>query len=60
MLDFEMEDIANKDFLWAFASIAFVWLYMSFHLKSLFLSSMSMLSIVLSFPMTLVISRLIF
>mmetsp|Transcript_16022 Transcript_16022/g.1431 ORF Transcript_16022/g.1431 Transcript_16022/m.1431 type:complete len:88 (+) Transcript_16022:246-509(+) len=50
-----MLNTANKDFLWAFGSILFVLIYMGIHLRSFFLSIMSMLSICFSFPITLVI-----
>lgn len=52
MIDLELETIAGEDLLWAGGSILFVLFYMAFHLKSFFLSSMSMLSILASFPLT--------
>lgn len=42
------------------ACIAVIWVYMTFHLKSLFLSTMSMFNIAMSIPMTCVIYKLIF
>ena len=53
-------EIINTDFLWAFASILFVWAYLTFHLKSFFLSSFSILNIIMSFCITSVIFKLIF
>lgn len=56
----EMERIANRDLMFAVGSIMFVYIYLSCHLRSLFLGSMSILSILFSFSITLVITRLIF
>lgn len=55
-----MGNVANKDLMWAIGSIVFVLIYLGIHLKSAFLSSMSMLSILFSFPITLVIFGLVF
>lgn len=56
----ETGDITMKDFLLIGFSVAFVLIYMTFHLKSLFLSSLAMVNIVMSFPITLLIFRGIF
>jgi protein dispatched 1 len=50
----------NKDLLWAGGSLIFVFLYISFHLKSVFLGFCSVFIIILSLPVTLVIYSLIF
>ena len=56
MNDFVFQIITN-DFLWVTASFVFVWGYMTFHLRSFFLSSCSMLNILMSFFITLVLYR---
>jgi hypothetical protein len=43
----------NKDTLWVGGTIAFVLFYITCHLKSLFLSSIGLLMIILSFPLTI-------
>lgn len=47
----------GKDLQYALFSIIFVIIYMTFHLKSLFLSLFSMLGVIMSFPMTFLIFR---
>ena len=54
--DFIFQIIVN-DFLWVTASFLFVWAYMTFHLRSFFLSSCSMFNILMSFFLTLVLYR---
>lgn len=46
------QEILNKDLGWAIFSLLFVWFFMWYHLKSMFMSGMTMLMIVLSFPIT--------
>lgn len=58
--ELETKNIAMEDFLLVGFSITFVLIYMTFHLKSLFLSSLAMVNIVMSFPITLLIFRGIF
>lgn len=43
--------------MWALASMVFVWLYISIHLKSVFLGSFAMLNIMFSFPLTFIVYR---
>ena len=42
--------VINYDLAWAFASILAVWVYMSFHTGSLFVASLGMFEILMSFP----------
>ena len=42
------------------ACLALIWLYVTFHLRSLFLSSVAMLNIATSIPMALVLYNLVF
>ena len=50
----------NGDMVYIAAIIAFIWIYVAIHTRSCFLSSCSMLNVVFSFPITLVLYRLIF
>jgi len=47
-----------KDMNLCFACLAFIWLYVTIHLQSLFLSTVSMLNIGLSIPMGLIIYKI--
>ena len=46
--------------MWAVASIAFVFVYLTFHLRSVFMSAFAMLNIILSFPLSLFFYKMIF
>lgn len=59
IIDKAMTDIVNKDFMFALFSILIVWAYLTFHLGSFFLSSFSMLSVIMSFPLTQFLYKLI-
>jgi len=50
----------NKDTVWVFGSVAFVFFYITCHTKSVFLSLPSLLMIILSFPLTIFIYYYIF
>ena len=50
----------NADMIYIAVVIAFIWIYVTIHVRSCFLSSCSMLNVVFSFPITLVLYRLIF
>lgn len=45
-------EILMKDVSWAIFSLLFVFFFIWYHLKSFFMSGMTMLMIVLSFPIT--------
>jgi hypothetical protein len=47
------------DVLWSALSVFLVYLYVLYHTKSLFVTSTSMSTILLSFPVTLVVYKLI-
>ena len=49
----------TKDFALAIGSFIFVTIYIAFHIKSIFLSCTAMFSIAISFPVTLLFTRLI-
>lgn len=53
-------ELAVKDALWALGSLLFCFCYVSYHLKSLFLGFITMFHAIISFPITLVIYRVIF
>mmetsp|Transcript_8260 Transcript_8260/g.36931 ORF Transcript_8260/g.36931 Transcript_8260/m.36931 type:complete len:908 (-) Transcript_8260:526-3249(-) len=53
-------DLAFSDFVWVLGSIAFVLVYMCYHTTSIYLGVMGMLQIILAFPLTFCIYRLIF
>lgn len=55
--DVETQKVADRDFLWAIGSIIFVWIYITIHLRSLFLGSTAMFNILMSFPITLFFFR---
>jgi len=50
----------QKDMIWAIGSGLFVYLYISFHLRSIFLGTMAILMIGFSIPLTLVIYSVFF
>ena len=50
----------NGDMVFVVGIVLFVWVYLTLHLRSFFLSSCSILNVVFSFPITLVLYRLIF
>jgi hypothetical protein len=52
--------VINYDLAWAFASIIAVWAYMSFHTGSLFIASLGMFEILMSFPVSIFIYRVFF
>ena len=58
--DEEVNDLIMKDFVLAVASFFFVSIYVSFHLKSIFLASTSMISIAFSYPVSVCLSRYVF
>ena len=53
-------EVANKDAAFAVFSVLFVFLYLIFHLRSIFLAAMGILIIVCSFPVASIISKGIF
>ena len=53
-------EVANKDTMWAAASVMFVLIYFVFHLKSLFLASFGITIILYSFPITAIFNMGIF
>lgn len=57
LYELETGDIIMRDFALIMLSVAFVLIYMTFHLRSLFLSSLAMVNIVISFPLTLIVFR---
>lgn len=59
LADVLMTETVYKDMSLTFACVGFIWVYMTFHLKSFFLSSMSMLNISMSIPVSLVIYKMI-
>ena len=56
----KFQEISNGDFIYAVFSIAFVFIYITFHLKSLFMSSFAVVNILLSFPLSLALYKFIF
>ena len=52
--------VINYDLAWAFASILAVWAYMSFHTGSVFVASLGMFEILMSFPVSIFIYRVFF
>jgi hypothetical protein len=59
-IDLTFAEIFTQDFLWVGLSILLVFMYLVFHLKSLFLGWMSMINICMSFPLTVCVYKLIF
>jgi len=55
-----IDELIMEDIKWLGASFTTVFLYVAFHLQSLFLASMAMLGIALSYPITVFINRFIF
>jgi len=56
----EFETLLLADFFFAFFSIMFVWIFLSVHLRSFFLSSIGTILIIFSFPFTMIIVAGIF
>jgi len=52
--------LVSKDIMWAAGSVLFVFSYISWNLRSFFLGSVSMLIILMSFPITMTIYSYIF
>lgn len=46
--------------MWAIASIAFVWFYISLNLGSIFLGTFAIFDIIVSFPITFLLYRYVF
>lgn len=59
LYEMQTDDVIMQDFALIALSVVFVLTYMTFHLKSFFLSSLAMLNIVVSFPCTLILFRAI-
>ena len=55
-----IDELVAKDIQWLGASFTTVFLYVSFHLQSMFLASISMLGIGLSLPVTIFVNKYIF
>ncbi|GAB0489956.1 hypothetical protein MMPV_001183 [Pyropia vietnamensis] len=45
-------DVASSDLTWSLAAIAFVFLFMAVHMRSIFLAAVAMMQIMLAFPVT--------
>lgn len=58
--DKQFGDMVNTDLILALASITFVYLYLAFQLRSIWLSSMAISQILLSFPSAIIIYQYIF
>lgn len=56
----EFNRVVNSDLAWTTGSILFVFFYMTVHIGSVFLSSLSLLQIVLSLPVSFFVYRLVF
>lgn len=52
--------VISSDLAWAIASVASVWVYMVIHTGSMFVASVGMLEILVSFPMALLIYKLVY
>ena len=52
-----MDDLVNYDTSFAVFSVVFVFIYMIIHLRSLFLALVGMMLILLSFPLTVLITE---
>ncbi|KAK1867335.1 hypothetical protein I4F81_009842 [Pyropia yezoensis] len=48
-------DVASADLTWSLAAIAFVFLFMIIHMRSVFLAAVAMTQILLSFPVTFLV-----
>jgi hypothetical protein len=59
-IDKAFNEIFINDLVWIALSILLVLLYMMFHLKSVFLGVSAMINIVMSFPLTIVLYKLVF
>ena len=49
--------VVQEDTRWAICSVIFVFIYFTVHLKSLFLASMGILTILLSFGLTAIVNE---
>lgn len=56
----EINKLVMKDFALAILSFTFVLIYVSFHLKSIFLAVVSMLAIAFSYPLSIFFTKFIF
>jgi protein dispatched 1 len=57
LLSYFWQKQVDKDLRWAFGSVLFVWLYMAFHMHSMFLGIGGMLQILLAFPLGFLIYK---
>lgn len=57
--DFEFDRMVNADLMWVCGSVTFVYFYILFHTRSVFLASMSMFQIFLSLPLAFFVYRVI-
>ena len=57
ILDETFQRLVIWDMLWITLSVLFVYLYLSFHLKSFFLSSVVLLLMFISFPLTAMVTN---
>lgn len=53
----ELQELIKQDALFSLFSVAFVYCYLVFHLESIFLSTVGILLIIFSFPVTLIIVK---
>lgn len=58
-IELVIKDILGKDAVKAVASILFVFMYLNFHLKSFFIASVGITIIILSFPVTILITEFV-
>jgi hypothetical protein len=58
-VEYAVDQLIMKDISLLFASFTLVFIYVAFHLQSLFLASITMLGIVLAYPTTIFINRFI-
>ena len=56
----EMNELSQQDFLWAILSMLCVAIYMVLHTRSVFISVVGMLEIILSIPLAFFVYRLVF
>ncbi|GMH39835.1 hypothetical protein BSKO_07739 [Bryopsis sp. KO-2023] len=56
----EFTRVVQTDFLWAFLSIFSVWVYMLVHLGSVFLATVGIFEVFMSFPAAYVLYRVVF
>lgn len=57
--EFEFDRMVNADLMWVSGSVAFVYFYILFHTRSVFLACMSMFQIFLSLPLAFFVYRVI-